>query len=314
MNLSEQLNSILEKKAILMDRYRLSVEKFGVNMQTNTMDALINDVLSQLTIKDGKVVNNQHNIRLLAEVDRTMNRLNSSYQGLIGQLNQGFTALQNLNNAYFGIVISGSQRIINQAAKSSINTLKVRLGIAENGNLLRSGWLPNLIEDKTVLEGVRQILFKNVVSQTKFSTTLKSLKDYVEGTPEKGGAYEKYMKNTLYDIYQQYDAAYALNMANELGLKYFLYTGGLVKDSRDFCREHDGHVYTIEDTETWATWVPADSIHIDTFNQKDEYSVPSYLGYPGYNPLIDRGGYNCRHQLGYISEGVAKLLMESESN
>jgi hypothetical protein len=43
--------------------------------------------------------------------------------------------------------------------------------------------------------------------------------------------------------------------------------------------------------------------------------VPSYMNYPGYDPLVDRGGYNCRHQLGYISEELAyKLRPELKVN
>ena len=312
MNPNEQLSRTVKKKSIILDRYRTSIEKFGITIQSDTIDALMEGVIGKLTIKNGRILNTTANIRALSELDRNMSRLRASYQEMINLLGKGFGEIQKLNGEYFSIAANKSKEIIKKASKASVETLNMRLGIGGNGNLLQSGWLPNLIADTTVLEGVRQILFKNVLSQAKFTDTIKTLKEYVEGTPEKGGAYDRYMKNTLYDIYQQYDAAYSLSMANQLGLRYFIYEGGLVEDSRDFCREHNGHVYTTENAEGWATWVPADSIHIDTFKQKDEYSIPSYLGYPGYNPLIDRGGYNCRHQLSYISDGIAKLMMEKE--
>jgi hypothetical protein len=36
--------------------------------------------------------------------------------------------------------------------------------------------------------------------------------------------------------------------------------------------------------------------------------VPSYLGYAGYQPLIDFGGYRCRHGIGWISDELAQDL------
>jgi len=32
------------------------------------------------------------------------------------------------------------------------------------------------------------------------------------------------------------------------------------------------------------------------------------MAYPGYDPLVDRGGYNCRHQLSFISDELAFKL------
>lgn len=32
------------------------------------------------------------------------------------------------------------------------------------------------------------------------------------------------------------------------------------------------------------------------------------MSYPGYDPLVDAGGYNCRHIIGFIAEEYAKKL------
>jgi hypothetical protein len=314
MNPSERLLKILSKKENLIDTYRLQMEVFAINMQTSLFNELLDKTLSNLQTENGIILNTPKNIRLLTQVDAVLNDMSKNkYPSLISTLQTGFTKLNAINDGYF-IGMMGATAMTQKATDYAKVVMRARIGITEGGEMIKDGWMASLIQDKTVLKGVKNIVFKAVVSQSKFSDTLNNLKDYIQGTPESGGSYEKYMKNSLYDVFQQHDAAYSQSIATTLELKYFLYEGGLVKDSRDFCREHNGHVYNIDDAETWPTWVPADSIHISDFKQKDEYSIPSYLGYPDYNPLIDRGGYNCRHFLSYISDALAKKWRDEESN
>jgi hypothetical protein len=290
------------------------MEVFALNMQTSLFNELLDKTLSNLETENGIILNTPKNIRLLSQVDTVLNDMSKNkYPSLINTLQSGFTKLNAINDGYF-ITMMGATAMTRKATDYAKLVMRERIGVKASGEMIKGGWMSSLIQDTTVLKGVKSIVFKSVIAQSKFSDTLKNLQDYIQGTPESGGAYEKYMKNSLYDVFQQHDAAYSQSIATTLELKYFLYEGGLVKDSRDFCREHNGHVYSTEDAEGWSTWVPADSIHISEFKQKDEYSIPSYLGYPDYNPLIDRGGYNCRHFLSYISDELAKKWKEEESN
>ena len=110
-----------------------------------------------------------------------------------------------------------------------------------------------------------------------------------------------------YDLYQQYDAAYNMALGNEFGFKYFIYQGGLIDDSRDFCVAHNNKVWSVDEMQTWAEWTPSDGEYPEGYEvkQKDIYDVPSYLGYPGYDPGLNRGGYHCRHALGWINDKLA---------
>lgn len=67
-----------------------------------------------------------------------------------------------------------------------------------------------------------------------------------------------------------------LQKAESLELRHFLYAGGLIKTSREFCRERAGKIYSIEEAATW----------------DNEQSLPviPYLG-----------GYNCRHSMVFMS-------------
>jgi hypothetical protein len=123
----------------------------------------------------------------------------------------------------------------------------------------------------------------------------------------KPGALDRQFQRYAYDLYQQYDAAYNVTLGNEFGFTYFAYEGGLIIDSRDFCAAHNDKVFSVEESKKWATWTPAQGEFPVRWEvkQTDVNKVPSYLGYPGYDPLIDRGGYNCRHHLGWLPIDLA---------
>ena len=123
------------------------------------------------------------------------------------------------------------------------------------------------------------------------------LKDKITGSKEYTGGLERQFQRYAYDLYQQYDRSYSDSLAEEFDFNYFIYQGGLVTDSREFCVEHNGKVYSREEAEEWPTW-----------KSPTTGDTPSYLGYPGYDPLTDFGGYNCRHFPGWISDELAKEM------
>ena len=76
-------------------------------------------------------------------------------------------------------------------------------------------------------------------------------------------------------VVMKFDGAYTFGKAKREGLERFQYEGGIVSESREFCRQHVGEIYTEE--EIYAIWD-------DDWQGKE----------PG-DPFVVRGGYNCRH-------------------
>lgn len=313
MNLRERLNSIVLKKESLIEALRSNLVDFISDLQLKTYDKVFDEIIAQLDIKDGIIQDSSKNLRILNSIDKSITEIKKIYfPELVNMLNNGTQSLELLNNGYFKLLNIGTSRF-NAAEKFAQNAMRSKIGI-DDGKLIKNGWMNNIINDSSVLNGAKDIVLKSVISQTKFPDAIKNVKDFMVGSEEASGAYEKYLKNSLYDIYQQYDAAYSQGIASSLGLKYFIYSGGLVKDSRDFCREHNGHVYSTKDAEKWGEWTPSKSVNISTFKQKNIYEIPSYINFAGYNPLVDRGGYNCRHQISYISKEMAIELGYEENN
>jgi hypothetical protein len=69
--------------------------------------------------------------------------------------------------------------------------------------------------------------------------------------------------------------------------------GDVIKDSRTFCIKKAGKVFAVIEADTeWPT---------------DPDLIGKGSGIP-YTPRIDRGRWNCRHRIRYISEELAKKL------
>jgi len=122
---------------------------------------------------------------------------------------------------------------------------------------------------------------------------LKDLRRSLEDAIINKGVSEKYFARWTGDIYSQYQRASANIIRKELGLKHARYAGGLIETSRPFCEERNGNVYDEEEIESWAD---------EDFAGKSD----------PYDPIIDCGGYNCRHRLDWISEELFDELKSEE--
>jgi hypothetical protein len=126
---------------------------------------------------------------------------------------------------------------------------------------------------------------------------IKLLKVHITGTENIDGSLVKYYKGFAFDTYQQFDRVSNVEYAKELDLQAFIYEGGLIETSREFCIKRDGKVFTIDEA---ATWVNDPTLP----KTKEERETGVVI----YNPLEDFGRFNCRHMIRYISNEIAIML------
>jgi len=118
----------------------------------------------------------------------------------------------------------------------------------------------------------------------------KETADLIKGTPQRAGIVRKhYIDTGVYDLLSVQDNVVNKVYADQLGLNHFVYSGGEMKTTRDFCKARDGKVYTEEEVLSWQS-----------------------RDWQGKNPnlsIFDAvGGYNCRHVLAPISQELAEAL------
>ena len=101
---------------------------------------------------------------------------------------------------------------------------------------------------------------------------------------------KRYAGQILNDSLRDFDATLNFNKSKDAGLTFVKYYGDVIPTTRDICRrmvsgsldKRANGLFTIEEIQ-------------------DIWSSRSWSGKKGGNPLIVRGGYNCRHQFSYVN-------------
>lgn len=310
MNVPKRIADLLQRKQELIDVRTEKLNASIVKLQSMLMDVITDSVIMQLDIVDGVIQDTAKNYQLIASLDKVFQTFSvEQAKVLLPQLSSSIEAVSDLTNKYFLSVVSPEVvKRFDKVVEGAKELTDLRFGL-KGDKFIRGGVLETIFKEFGSTE-VKNIMSKAVSGNMDKKEFLKQMRGFVTGTDEKPGISERKWKQFAYDVYQQHDAAYNKKLAEEFDMKYFIYQGGIIRDSRDFCVAHNNKVWTTEEAETWKEWTPSKGEYPEGYEvkAKDIYSVPSYMDYEGYDPLIDRGGYNCRHQLGYISEELAYKL------
>jgi len=223
------------------------------------------------------------------ELERIFNQFNrSAHSKVIKQFARGVVEVGQLNADYFKDVAENLDSKDYETIKRQANgTLLKRFGLNADGTIAPGMYLDSFINDKSIARTVREQAYKWQASGMGLDEFKRNLKLTVLGQPGASGIYSKYYNTYAYDTFQQADAQIQKQYADKLGLKAWLYLGGTMTSSRDKCVKSNGKVFITEEIEDW---------------KKDEFK-----GKPatGYDPFIDRGGYNCRHHWNAITNAMA---------
>jgi hypothetical protein len=138
---------------------------------------------------------------------------------------------------------------------------------------------------------LRSFVLGQIGGGVSFADARKNANNFANGTAQKLGVVDNFnlVQSRIQDTFAEYDRRLSNKFADRLQLNYFIYQGGEIKTTREFCEERNGGVFTREEGVSWNEL------------QWEGKKV-------GHNVLIDAGGYNCRHYLDWISYELAKQL------
>lgn len=308
MALPNNLKALLNEKEayILQATERLNSQL--ATYQNNLLRTIINDLLSGLDVKNGVILDTTKNFRIVSQVDAIISDFAASNASTINtSMLTTAKRIGTFNTNYFNLAVSGDALARIESVKTATQSkMFARLGYI-NERVIKGGFLSNFTDPAGLIETVSQTVVNSVTSQSGIADLVDTLTVQIKGDGTQGYM-ERRLSTFAHDVYQQYDRAYSGNMANEFDMKFFVYEGGLIEDTRDFCREMNGRVFHVSEAEKWRTWTPANITRNFEPKQKDIYKIPSYIDFAGYEPLIDLGGYNCRHNKAYISNELAYKL------
>ena len=297
--------SDIKKLGKRKEDYLLNAEKKMQRQVTSLEKTLLGiiyeDYIGKFDTVEGSLTTSAKNIRLVAEMDLLFDTFALNYQNVvISDFGASLASLTPLTNAYYKDMGVKAGTLKNISEKAGF--IDKSLGL-KNGKILPGSYLDRLGQSQEVRQLLKDYVTSSLVEGKGITSFTKGFKDLVQGSKEVDGALTGYYKQYAYDTYNQVEAAKNAFFAKEVGFDYFFYRGTIIKTSRDFCIKRAGKVFSIEEATT--TW------------QCD----PTLLKRKGvgdcddsYNALVERGRWNCRHQLDYVDKTVAESLGISTIN
>lgn len=132
-----------------------------------------------------------------------------------------------------------------------------------------------------VINPLSQILNQNVNSGGQFAGFQQQVRDYILGNDQVEGRALSYTRTYLRDTMFTYSRTYQQSITNDLGLEYYLYSGGLIDKSRPFCTHRAGKYYSHKEIESWAS---------EEWAGKKQGTTESSI-------FLFAGGWNCGHSI-----------------
>lgn len=293
----------------ILKRIDKAVEKFNKvipGIQKNIY-ADIQEELKRLDLSNGKIKTTVANIKIITSIKNKLLRLiiTPEYQKEVRDFAQAFNDVTKLQNAYWKAVETTfkPRPLLREIRKQAISdTVK---------NLTASGI------GTTIQEQIADILRTNITTGGSYSALTDQLRESLLNT-ETDGALLKYTKQITTDALHQYSAQYTQTVSSDLGFEWFAYQGSDIKTTRPFCDAMTDFRY-FHITEIPALLAAKDLYYIkDGVKTKvpiyDKTGLPQGM-IPGTNPAnfqINRGGYNCGHQIRPVSQSIVPTAIKEK--
>lgn len=246
---------------------------------------------------DGRVASRKGSVAVARMVDGIFAALEKRALKKVGKtMVQDMREMLTLNARYYQQVAEppgGSFPAIKKAVDA---IMRRRLGLGPKYEINPKGAMGQLTKTDKAREEIKKVIAKAIAAGRPMREVERAVKVKVQGTKNTPGVLERNLGGVVLDAYQVADAVTNNEFAKRLDLKYFIYSGGLIETSRPFCRKRNNKVFTTNEAKAWAD----DPTLPRTKEEKDSGTVMDYA------PLEDRGRWNCRHRILYISEQEAR--------
>ncbi len=250
-----------------MDAFLMKRQDDHVKRVESALVKLQKDILNKLTLlrtnKKGQLEGIRLNLKNAQKIHRRVEELfKSDFTNEMRALIKDFRSV----NA----AISRSYKYLDEATEFTDidnNAMKV----------LRDGVYQDYIEiSGTKKQQIIQSMYDLVVGGGDFDDVVTAVQAALTGTTRPGAVGRNLLaeaRTLARDSIMQYQQEVNHLVAEEIGIKHFMYVGDIMATTRDFCRKRVGKVYTRNQIDSW------------TFKWSGK-SGPAYT---------HRGGYNCRH-------------------
>jgi hypothetical protein len=221
---------------------------------------------------EGYIKQSANNRKILRDADKAINELFGStpyttavsrYVSVIGKIDaQNVTYFSSLSESF-----SPNKQFLRNLQSDTIASIEK--------NILSDGL------QSQVIEPLSKILNQNVNSGGKFAGFLEQVRNYILGNDQVEGRAMSYTRTYLRDSLFTYSRTYQQAITSDLGLTYYLYSGGVIDKSRPFCEERAGKFFSHKEIEAMAS--------LEWAGKKQGTTESSIF--------LFAGGWNCAHQI-----------------
>jgi hypothetical protein len=237
--------------------------------------SIIDYVVKEIDVKNDKVVFSQSNIAAINRIDKATDKL-------LGPELRRFKKY----------ILKGITSILSEV-QTEFKEIDVRaIEISDEVNKKITKHATTRIDQITSATPIfEEVKAKTIELMQKYEgISLQELREQLSATVKDKKIVQKYWSRWTYDIYNQYERIGANEVRKRLGLSFAVYEGGEIETTRPVCEKRNRKVFHISEIESWVN---------DNWEGKNEI---------GYKPIIDLGGYNCRHRLRWITKETAAIL------
>lgn len=261
------------------------------------LDIILAKFITKFTEDKGQITFDGSTVKLTQALDQIIDSFmrNQNMQIVRSYIN-GLATIGQLNYDYFNEVAGKRAAEVRTGAN---DFMREQIGLSQSNALVKNGFLDTFVNDPFLKSSLKSYTIKAITGGMPQADFVRGLRNLIVTSNEGIGLLARHYQTFAYDTMSQYDRAIGEQFRVKLGMKCFIYAGGLVEDSREFCIKKNDKVFTVEEAlEQW----PDDPDLLKTKKEKESGILI------GYNPLIDLGRWRCRHTKNYISNELAIKL------
>ena len=281
-----------DKKNKHLDAIILAFEQ-DVNSVMKELYIAVLELVGTLPADASKLVFNQKSLTRVEIIDKLINEVNKKLKGTVF-VNLAVDMAKSAQFSKDMYMAAGYSDAALAKVDTAINLISRKLGITSTGQVITGGFLDTIANSNILKLELKNIVINGISSKLSITELNKLMKEAILGTATKDSKLMRYFKLYIHDSVYKTSRAYDKVIADELGVKNFLYANDIIKTSRDFCMSRAYKIFSRTEINSWK-----------------ELKYP-YFPEP-YDPFIDCGGYNCRHWLIPASndEGEIKGINEA---
>jgi hypothetical protein len=260
-------------------------------LQEGMYAAVIDWVVGAIETDGGRITYSAKNLGRVNGLYRLLSGLQKRFSGtMLGGVLEWISKVLGANSNYFKEISINSVDIDSRARRIVLQRWGYNTITKE---LIPGGYIESLLDNTDMARKIARLMNQAIAQKLPLAQFQKAFRRVFVGKPGEG-MLEKAWKTNTFDLYQRIDRTAQMVYADKLQLNYAIYSGTLKDNSRPFCIARVNRVFDRKQIAGWSNL--------------------SFKGKPavGYDPFTDCGGYQCRHHLSWISEGVAQHLLSKQ--